>query len=263
MMTTTADRHQAGAELQLWPRPGRFPGAGPERPAHPGDRQLRFLHLQPGAVPGGDLGDQDPGVPQRRDHGGRHPRGRGPPTWSSRPGPCTPDEAGISLEAIARAWRAYARSWGSAWATSPSARSTAGEVIRGEAPVHGKTSLIHHDRRTIFAGLPQPFVATRYHSLVRATATLPPMLECSAWTAGRRDHGRAAPGVRGGGRAVPPREPADRGRQGPAAQLPAAAAQARWDDAPRAGVHGRRPSGGGRAAVPAGAPADGTAEAAR
>ena len=41
-----------------------------------------------------------------------------------------------------------------------------GQVIRGEAPVHGKTSLIHHDGRTIFAGLPEPFVATRYHSLV-------------------------------------------------------------------------------------------------
>jgi anthranilate synthase/aminodeoxychorismate synthase-like glutamine amidotransferase len=56
-----------------------------------------------------------------------------------------------------------------------------GKVIRGAGPVHGKTSLIHHDRRTIFAGLPQPFVATRYHSLV-LDRSLPSTLEVSAWT---------------------------------------------------------------------------------
>ena len=56
-----------------------------------------------------------------------------------------------------------------------------GKVIRGDAPVHGKTSLIHHDCRGILAGLPQPFVATRYHSLVLDRA-LPRELEISAWT---------------------------------------------------------------------------------
>ena len=54
-------------------------------------------------------------------------------------------------------------------------------MIRGAAPVHGKTSLIHHDCKTIYAGLPQPFVATRYHSLV-VDRSLPPVLEVSAWT---------------------------------------------------------------------------------
>jgi anthranilate synthase/aminodeoxychorismate synthase-like glutamine amidotransferase len=56
-----------------------------------------------------------------------------------------------------------------------------GLVVRGEAPVHGKTSLIHHDGRTLFAGLPLPFVATRYHSLV-LDPHLSPVLERSAWT---------------------------------------------------------------------------------
>jgi len=56
-----------------------------------------------------------------------------------------------------------------------------GEVVRGDAPVHGKTSLINHDGRTIFAGLPDPFVATRYHSLV-LRPELSPSLERSAWT---------------------------------------------------------------------------------
>ena len=54
-------------------------------------------------------------------------------------------------------------------------------MIRGEAPVHGKTSLIHHDHQGVFAGLPEPFVATRYHSLI-LERDLPPVLECSAWT---------------------------------------------------------------------------------
>jgi len=56
-----------------------------------------------------------------------------------------------------------------------------GKVVRGAAPVHGKTSPIHHDGRGIFSGLPEPFVATRYHSLI-LDRRLPDGLECSAWT---------------------------------------------------------------------------------
>jgi len=96
------------------------------------------------------------------------------------PGPCTPDEAGISVEAVA-ALGGECPILGVCLGHQAIGQAYGGKVIRGEAPVHGKTSLIHHDRRGIFSGLPQPFVATRYHSLVLDRA-LPPVLECAAWT---------------------------------------------------------------------------------
>ena len=96
------------------------------------------------------------------------------------PGPCTPDEAGVSVEAIL-ALGGLCPVLGVCLGHQSIGQAYGGKVIRGEAPVHGKTSLIHHDRRTIFAGLPQPFVATRYHSLV-LDRSLPPVLEVSAWT---------------------------------------------------------------------------------
>lgn len=96
------------------------------------------------------------------------------------PGPCTPDEAGVSVEAIL-ALGGRAPVLGVCLGHQSIGQAYGGRVIRGAAPVHGKTSLIHHDHRTIFAGLPQPFVATRYHSLV-LDRSLPPVLEVSAWT---------------------------------------------------------------------------------
>ena len=96
------------------------------------------------------------------------------------PGPCTPDDAGISLEAIAALGGEFPI-LGVCLGHQSIGQAYGGKVIRGEAPVHGKTSLIHHDRKTIYAGLPQPFVATRYHSLV-LDRSLPPVLEVSAWT---------------------------------------------------------------------------------
>jgi para-aminobenzoate synthetase component II len=96
------------------------------------------------------------------------------------PGPCTPDEAGISLGAIA-ALGGECPVLGVCLGHQSIGQAYGGEVIRGQAPVHGKTSLIHHDGRTIFIGLPDPFVATRYHSLV-LHPELPPVLERSAWT---------------------------------------------------------------------------------
>ncbi|OFW64921.1 MAG: anthranilate/aminodeoxychorismate synthase component II [Actinobacteria bacterium RBG_13_63_9] len=96
------------------------------------------------------------------------------------PGPCTPDEAGISVEAVT-ALGGECPILGVCLGHQAIGQAYGGKVIRGQAPVHGKTSLIHHDRRGIFAGLPQPFVATRYHSLV-LDRSLPSVLECSAWT---------------------------------------------------------------------------------
>ena len=96
------------------------------------------------------------------------------------PGPCTPDDAGISLQAVA-AFGGECPVLGVCLGHQAVGQAYGGRVIRGDAPVHGKTSLIHHDCRGILAGLPQPFVATRYHSLVLHRA-LPPVLEISAWT---------------------------------------------------------------------------------
>jgi anthranilate synthase/aminodeoxychorismate synthase-like glutamine amidotransferase len=96
------------------------------------------------------------------------------------PGPCTPDDAGISLQAVRELGGEFPV-LGVCLGHQSIGQAYGGKVIRGEAPVHGKTSLIHHDHRGIFAGLPQPFVATRYHSLVVDRA-LPPELEVSAWT---------------------------------------------------------------------------------
>ena len=96
------------------------------------------------------------------------------------PGPCTPDEAGISLEVIEKLGGEIPI-LGVCLGHQSIGQAYGGKVIRGAAPVHGKTSLIHHDCKTIYAGLPQPFVATRYHSLVVDRA-LPPVLEVSAWT---------------------------------------------------------------------------------
>lgn len=96
------------------------------------------------------------------------------------PGPCTPDEAGISMDAIA-ALGGKCPILGVCLGHQSIGQVYGGEVIRGAAPVHGKTSLIRHDGRTIFASLPDPFVATRYHSLI-VKPDLPPSLERSAWT---------------------------------------------------------------------------------
>ncbi len=96
------------------------------------------------------------------------------------PGPCTPTEAGISLEAIT-ALAGECPMLGVCLGHQAIGQAFGGKVVRGKAPVHGKTSLIHHDDTGVFAGLPQPFVATRYHSLV-VDEDLPDVLERSAWT---------------------------------------------------------------------------------
>jgi len=96
------------------------------------------------------------------------------------PGPCTPDQAGISLDVV-RTFGGQVPILGVCLGHQAIGQAYGGCVVRAKAPVHGKTSLVHHDRRGIFAGLPVPFVATRYHSLVLDRA-LPGCLEISAWT---------------------------------------------------------------------------------
>ncbi len=94
------------------------------------------------------------------------------------PGPCTPAEAGISVEAIERAGEARIPVLGVCLGHQSIGAAFGGRVVRGE-PVHGKTATIEHDGRTIFAGLDGPLEVGRYHSLV-VDPDLPPALERSA-----------------------------------------------------------------------------------
>jgi len=97
------------------------------------------------------------------------------------PGPGTPDQAGISLELVARA-AGLVPLLGVCLGHQALGQAFGGRVVRAPRLMHGKTSEIHHDGRTIFGGLPLPFTATRYHSLVVAPESVPECLEVSAWT---------------------------------------------------------------------------------
>ncbi len=97
------------------------------------------------------------------------------------PGPCTPREAGVSCDAI-RGLAGRVPILGVCLGHQCLGEVFGGRVVRGRTPVHGKTSLVHHDGRTIFKGVPAPFEAARYHSLVVEPETLPAALERSAWT---------------------------------------------------------------------------------
>jgi anthranilate synthase/aminodeoxychorismate synthase-like glutamine amidotransferase len=99
------------------------------------------------------------------------------------PGPKTPDEAGISLDVI-REMAGEVPILGVCLGHQAIGQAFGGTVVRGAEPVHGKTSEIAHDGRTVFAGLPDPMTATRYHSLVVERASLPDVLEVSAWCDG-------------------------------------------------------------------------------
>jgi anthranilate synthase component 2 len=97
------------------------------------------------------------------------------------PGPCTPNEAGICLGLIAAA-PADLPILGVCLGHQSIGQAFGGEVIRAKALMHGKTSPIHHTGKGIFAGLPNPFTATRYHSLSVRRETMPKVLEITAWT---------------------------------------------------------------------------------
>jgi anthranilate synthase/aminodeoxychorismate synthase-like glutamine amidotransferase len=98
------------------------------------------------------------------------------------PGPCTPAEAGISVEAIGR-FAPMIPVLGVCLGHQSMAVTFGGAVVRAERIMHGKVSPILHDGRTMYEGLPNPFDATRYHSLLVDRDSLPECLEVSAWTA--------------------------------------------------------------------------------
>jgi anthranilate synthase component II len=99
------------------------------------------------------------------------------------PGPCTPNEAGICLELIAAAAAARLPLMGVCLGHQSLGQAFGGKVVRAAKVMHGKTSAIEHDGRGLFAGLPSPFTATRYHSLIVERQTLPDCLEVTAQTA--------------------------------------------------------------------------------
>ena len=98
------------------------------------------------------------------------------------PGPCTPREAGISVPLIQR-FAGTLPILGVCLGHQAIGAAFGASIVRAGRIMHGKTSPIHHDGRGLFAQLPDPFDATRYHSLVIDPPTLPPVLERAAWTA--------------------------------------------------------------------------------
>jgi para-aminobenzoate synthetase component 2 len=98
------------------------------------------------------------------------------------PGPCTPNEAGVSLDVIHR-FKGEIPIMGVCLGHQAIGQAFGGDVIRAERLMHGKTSPIQHDGRSLFEGLPNPFTATRYHSLIVKRETLPDELEITAETA--------------------------------------------------------------------------------
>jgi len=103
------------------------------------------------------------------------------------PGPCTPNEAGISLEVV-RGLGHRIPILGVCLGHQCIGQAFGGEVVRAQRIMHGKTSMIYHRSQGVFAGLPQPFEATRYHSLVVDRDSVPESLAVMAWTEYQGDH---------------------------------------------------------------------------
>jgi anthranilate synthase/aminodeoxychorismate synthase-like glutamine amidotransferase len=98
------------------------------------------------------------------------------------PGPCTPNEAGISLDTI-KMYAGKIPILGVCLGHQSIGQAFGGKIVRAARVMHGKTSQIHHDGKGVFAGLPNPFEATRYHSLVIEPGSVPEALEVTARTA--------------------------------------------------------------------------------
>ena len=110
------------------------------------------------------------------------------------PGPCTPQEAGISIELI-RHFGGKLPILGVCLGHQAIGAAFGGNIIRARNLMHGKTSEVEHDGRTIFRGVPSPIICTRYHSLIVEEASLPPVLEITA-RATERDGSTVIMGVR-------------------------------------------------------------------
>jgi anthranilate synthase/aminodeoxychorismate synthase-like glutamine amidotransferase len=98
------------------------------------------------------------------------------------PGPCTPNEAGICIDLVRLAAEQRVPLLGVCLGHQSIGQAFGGRVMRAAEPVHGKTSAIHHRGTDVFAGLPDPFTATRYHSLIVQKSSLPDCLTATAFT---------------------------------------------------------------------------------
>lgn len=107
---------------------------------------------------------------------------RNPKAIVISPGPCDPDKAGITLELIKKASVSKIPVLGVCLGHQAIAQAFGGKVIRADLPMHGKISEIHHEQKGVFKGLPTPFNATRYHSLIVEKNSLPQELEVTAQT---------------------------------------------------------------------------------
>ena len=103
------------------------------------------------------------------------------------PGPCTPDEAGICVELV-QALGAYTPMLGVCLGHQCIGQAFGAKVVRAKRIMHGKTSMIYHRSQGLYEGLPQPFEATRYHSLVLENKSIPECLSLMAWTEFEGDH---------------------------------------------------------------------------
>lgn len=97
------------------------------------------------------------------------------------PGPCTPNEAGVSLQVLEH-FRGKLPILGICLGHQSIGQAFGGDIVRASRVMHGKTSPVHHNDNGVFKGLPNPLTATRYHSLVIDKNTLPDCLEITAWT---------------------------------------------------------------------------------
>ena len=111
------------------------------------------------------------------------------------PGPCTPNEAGISLEMI-RHFAGKVPLLGVCLGHQSIGQAFGGKVVHAGEIMHGKTSMMHHNNKGVFAGLENPFEATRYHSLVIEKNSLPDCLEVTAWTENEKGERDEIMGVR-------------------------------------------------------------------
>jgi anthranilate synthase/aminodeoxychorismate synthase-like glutamine amidotransferase len=118
----------------------------------------------------------------------------GPEKIVVSPGPCTPGEAGISIDLI-RHFAGKVPVLGVCLGHQAIGEAFGGRVVRAAHLMHGKTSAVMHDNRTVFQGLPMPMTATRYHSLIVEEKDLPAELEVSAWTT-EKDGTRTIMGLR-------------------------------------------------------------------
>jgi len=103
------------------------------------------------------------------------------------PGPCTPNEAGVSVECV-KHFMGKLPILGVCLGHQSIGQATGSQIVRAQKLMHGKTDSIFHDDRGLFAGLPNPFVATRYHSLVIRPGTVASDFEMSAWTEAQAGH---------------------------------------------------------------------------